>query len=115
VLARKTRPEAFIDPLRRCGRTIRVIENRTSVLFRAKRRSCRAPTHPSSERSDGTTSVHETVGLLNTLHLEKSTTWAHVSHHTRQTFRAPRLTFFIAPNGLYLSTQLCSLNQEAIS
>jgi len=115
VLARETRSEAFIDPLRRCGRTIWSAENRKSVPIRIKRRSCRAPTHPSSERGDGTTSVHKTVGLLNTLHLEKSSTWAHVSHRTRQGFRAPPLTFFIAPNGLYLSTQLCSLNQEAIS
>lgn len=87
VLAWKTRSEAFIDPLRRCGRTIWSAENRMSVPSRIKRRSRRAPTHPSSERGDGTTSVHKTVGLLNTLHLEKSSTWAHVSRHTRQTLR----------------------------
>lgn len=87
MLARETRSEAFIDPLRRCGRTIWSAENRISVPIGTKHRSRRAPTHPSSERGDGTTSIHKTVGLLNTLHLHQSLTKGHVSHHTRQTLR----------------------------
>jgi hypothetical protein len=84
VLARETRSEAFIDPLRRCGRTIMSAENRMSVPIGTKRRFRQAPTHPSSERGNGTTSVHKTVGLLNTLHLHQSFACAHVSRRAQR-------------------------------